>query len=300
MYQLRNNFLSPLKIRFTLVFAFATVAMTFAAFSQTPETVIAKAYYVFWHQMDSTDRSSLREESMVLYMGRQSSIYTSHDREIRLEKAKAIMEGNFGENMNTMPAANKNSIYSSKSSIYNYRKDGKWMMNTFLYDNYAYEIEKPQIRWELGNETKSISGWRCQKATGSWKGRDYTVWFCPDLPYSFGPWKLHGLPGLILEAYDSKGEVKFLFKGYENYLLADKTTALPNRKLIMTTEEKFQRTSEAIFKNMLGYMKQRRGLIIPPELEETVKAGSLKLANATIKDGRPVFKGENNPLELTK
>ncbi len=59
------------------------------------------------------------------------------------------------------------------------------------------------INWELINDTKKINNYLCQKAIGNFRGREYTVWFTNDIPLGFGPWKLNGLPGLIIEAFDS-------------------------------------------------------------------------------------------------
>ncbi|MFT4031194.1 MAG: GLPGLI family protein [Siphonobacter sp.] len=62
---------------------------------------------------------------------------------------------------------------------------------------------------------KKIGSFPTQKATARFRGRNYTAWFCSEIPISDGPWKLNGLPGLILEAYDDTGEVKFIFKDIE-------------------------------------------------------------------------------------
>ncbi len=65
------------------------------------------------------------------------------------------------------------------------------------------------ISWELLNETKNINSFNCQKARGNFRGRTYSVWFTNDIPISLGPWKLNGLPGLILEATDSLNQFQF-------------------------------------------------------------------------------------------
>ncbi len=60
----------------------------------------------------------------------------------------------------------------------------------------------PELKWVVGNESKKIAGYNCIKATTSYRGRKWNAWFAPDIAVPFGPWKLHGLPGIILEAYD--------------------------------------------------------------------------------------------------
>lgn len=56
--------------------------------------------------------------------------------------------------------------------------------------------------WQLTEDTKTIHDFKCTKATLNFRGRQFVAWFTSDIPVSFGPWKFHGLPGLILEVYD--------------------------------------------------------------------------------------------------
>lgn len=68
-------------------------------------------------------------------------------------------------------------------------------------------LEMP--KWNITNESKIIKNKQCQKASTFYKGRFYEVWYTIDYPTSFGPWKLNGLPGLIILGQDKKNEVYF-------------------------------------------------------------------------------------------
>ena len=72
-----------------------------------------------------------------------------------------------------------------------------------------------RINWKLIDRQKRIGKFTCQQAEALFRGRKYEVWFTTEVPVSAGPWKLQGLPGLILEAYDDKNEVHYLFDGIE-------------------------------------------------------------------------------------
>lgn len=79
-----------------------------------------------------------------------------------------------------------------------------------------YVKEKtPKINWILDTITKQIGNYKAHKATGFFRGRHYTAWYTLDIPLPYGPWKLQGLPGLILEAYDKDKEMYIYFKSIE-------------------------------------------------------------------------------------
>lgn len=88
-----------------------------------------------------------------------------------------------------------------------------------LMDKVVFVKEKiTKIPWEIEvNEKKMIIGFNSTKATASFRGRQYTVWFTEEIPFKYGPWKLNGLPGMILEAYDAYNEVSFTVEKIENF-----------------------------------------------------------------------------------
>lgn len=58
------------------------------------------------------------------------------------------------------------------------------------------------MSWEISGEQKMIDSLRCTKATCTFRGRLYTAWFTTDIPLPFGPWKMGGLPGLVVDLQD--------------------------------------------------------------------------------------------------
>ena len=84
----------------------------------------------------------------------------------------------------------------------------------------------PGISWKLIPETMKIGQFTCQLAIATFRGRTYEAWFTAEIPIPEGPWKLHGLPGLILEAYDQSREVQFRFKSFQVPTTQDSETII--------------------------------------------------------------------------
>lgn len=94
--------------------------------------------------------------------------------------------------------------------IHDFRRDSIYSQGLVFRDPYYVQDEIFHPEWNLHKEQKEIAGFVCQKATTHYRGREYQVWFAPEIPVNFGPWKLNGLPGLILEARDQTGQIEFL------------------------------------------------------------------------------------------
>ena len=69
----------------------------------------------------------------------------------------------------------------------------------FPHDYEGYE-STPDIVWTLTDDTLTIGGYYCQTATCKFRGVAWTVCYTEEIPSSAGPWRLRGLPGLIVKA----------------------------------------------------------------------------------------------------
>ncbi len=98
--------------------------------------------------------------------------------------------------------------------VFNTKKNTVWSNLYYGKQIYVKEIAT-KINWKIEKESKKIGKYSCKKATANFRGRDYIAWFTSEIALQFGPWKLNGLPGLILEAYDTDKNVFWYFKNIE-------------------------------------------------------------------------------------
>ena len=81
--------------------------------------------------------------------------------------------------------------------------------------DYLYEEPLQVPEWTLVEGDTTILTYACQKAVSHFRGRVWTAWYAPELPYDNGPWQLGGLPGLILKATEQDGIFSFTATGIE-------------------------------------------------------------------------------------
>lgn len=85
----------------------------------------------------------------------------------------------------------------------NYENNKFTVTDEVTFSNYFYTEESADFEWKLSGDTSTVCGYVCNKAVTNYGGKEWTVWYTIEIPISDGPWKLSGLPGLILKAEDS-------------------------------------------------------------------------------------------------
>lgn len=193
-----------------LLLIILSITNIFISYAQ--EKAFLKVNYNFEHLRDTVSGYRYKEE-MGLLVGKTVSSYYSQ-RKLTQDSAKrkafeqADQNGGYVNLGVILPTTMEN--------YYMFLSDKKLLIATpFQRDLYLINEPIEAIKWSINYRTKNIKGYVCQQAVGNFKGRTYTAWFATELPTNTGPWKLNGLPGLILEATDSKNEVSFIVKSIQ-------------------------------------------------------------------------------------
>ena len=150
---------------------------------------------------------------------------------IRIKDAKAAWESVPGKDSRTSEVW-KN--HPDKHQITN-------MDRTFM-ERWMYTQGFPDFQWEIvPDSTQTILEHPCMMAVGNYAGRTWKAWFTMEIPVSEGPWKLCGLPGLILNAEDARGEFFYTAIGIQQI-----TAPMPTnyREPLKTTRERFLKALE--------------------------------------------------------
>lgn len=140
------------------------------------------------------------------------------DFELIYDKNECIFQlvDKLDENSNSIDTKITKGIYDGHLKFY---KNKTKKQKLFNIDEkgivYNVETDFEDYKWEINpKETKEISGFKCYKATAKTerkhKGKTQETfqsfaWFTYEIPTSFGPRGLDGLPGLVLEgSFDGK------------------------------------------------------------------------------------------------
>lgn len=138
------------------------------------------------------------------------------------------------------------------------KADLKYRLSTSAF--FVYPDSVPSLEWSFNDEeTDSIIGYDCRKATVEFAGRSYIAWFTPEIPLPFGPYKFGGLPGLILKLEDAERQYIWVAVGFErdNAPIMEYTYRDGNDKRCSAADVK--KTLVRYFKSPVGFMISEMG-----------------------------------------
>lgn len=91
--------------------------------------------------------------------------------------------------------------YMHMPTVWTGYPEGQTTVREFIFPHeYEGYEPTPDIAWVLTEDTMTVSGYICQQATATFRGVEWRVWYTDEIPSSAGPWRLRGLPGLIVKA----------------------------------------------------------------------------------------------------
>ena len=151
-----------------------------------------------------------------------------------------------------------------KTYIYkNYPEGRMTVTDVLILQDYRYVDSLHAQTWTMGDSTREVLGYTCQQATADFRGRRWTAWFATDIPVSDGPWKLGGLPGLILEAYDEGQQHVFTAVGLERVkdepIIFNRSFG-DNQKFEQTNRLEFLRSKKKSLMDLNGYIQMETGI----------------------------------------
>ncbi len=146
-------------------------------------------------------------------------------------------------------------------------------------DKYFYEEQPGEWNWEIGGAVKGILRYECIEATTEFHGRKWTAWFAPEIPVQNEPWKLGGLPGLILEACPEGGQYRFIATGIQQ-------PAKPISPVYLANE--YEKT------NRMDFLREKRSFLNNPLGKINAQLnGEIKVMKTDGQDGSSLFASES-------
>lgn len=243
--------------------------------------------YKMVHVVDTTQPANPRISPCMLIAGSKISLYDDYYRTMRYLGYKGIAVDRVYENRTDIDEA---AVGITCDQIFTNFEKEELITGGFFWKTLYTKVEPlSKIEWTIQPQKKKILALECQMATTTFRGRHYTAWFATAIPINAGPWKLNGLPGIILAANDDKNEVSFtctkMTMPEEN---APLITASKNATLL--SAEKFNKTRKSFEKDPKAGMAMAdpRGTIVAVT---TTSAGTADMQTKS----KP--RQMNNPIE---
>lgn len=265
------------QIRFCLIFLCIATA-SLSSFAQNAQIKASYDYHFF------DPRGIEQYHDYVLLAASDKSMFYNY-RTLWLDATRCTKEGEtwyvqtslvimgqvMGKSREEAEAICESSGIGRPVAMYVVKEKGKFKVWDEVYCEYRKYSEDIEGRdWNIAaDSTKNILGYECILAESDYHGRHWTAWFAPEIPINAGPWKLVGLPGLIMEAVDSTGQHHFTISGIE---ISDKAFPKVPEPFYYekTTRQRFLRLCRYRYDNFQGMRDLHFGTDAPRVSQEKI------------------------------
>ena len=214
------------------------------------DSAYLKCSYTLRFVEDAAKPEETKSEEMLLLIGKQMSHFFSYT-EFQVDSLRATMSPE--QIIADMQSGNYRGGVFLYHLFKNYPSEKITTTDVISMNSYRYEepFEKPE--WKILPDAMTILGYSAQKATTSFRGRDYVAWFTMEIPISNGPWKFTGLPGLILNIADTQNHYVFECSGIET---PQEKIVIGMKKLnyMKVSKKDFNKVSERFRKDPIGFV----------------------------------------------
>ena len=158
--------------------------------------------------------------------------------------------------------------------------------------------------WKILADKQKLGEFETQKAETEMYGRKWTAWFTTEIPIQDGPYKFHGLPGLIVKIEDEGKFHSFELKGISKYVENNKLKIDDDRnyeKEILIDHVKYKKLAAELRNDPTKSLREMMNSattsfkIIGPDGNEIKPSDLIRQRELKAKEDR---KKNNNPLEL--
>ena len=258
-----------------LVLIVVGVLSSISVLAQNTERAEMECLYRLSFLKDTTNTVTT-DDLMVLRLNKEKSLFYSYNS----YTLDSLLCSDNGMAIRMDILANGSSKYGKRIVSYTILKDFK--NNQIDYtdnvggEHYRYQEELPNFNWVISTEQKKIGDYTCQKATCDFRGRTYEAWFTTEIPVKDGPWKFHGLPGLILEVYDIQKHYSFVFVGLRN---SDANISMLPRQYTKSSREKYLKAYKNYIKDPVAFISAASGMKITLKNSSARKPKQNKVTN---------------------
>lgn len=259
--------------------------------------------YEYSFVLDSTNRTDVQKELIVLDANPDGSKFYSYElfKSDSIQLVEIKKQENSGSEFINVKQSYKGKVFYTVEKTY---PSFEIYQHTGLGNDRYKVLDERKSVWKILPDKQKLGEFETQKAETKMFGRKWTAWFTTEIPIQDGPYKFHGLPGLIVKIEDEAKYHSFELEGISTYVENNKLQIDDERnfeKEILIDHHKYKKLASELRNDPTKALREMLNMsgpnikMISSDGNEVKPAEILRERELKAKEDR---KKNNNPLEL--